>query len=146
MPDDVEDLVQEGRVGLILATRKYDPARGKFSTYAIWWVRRAVLRVMARWPRADEPRDPNDPIWDQLTAPPAEAALEAAEVRSALEAALRRLPPREALVLRRRFLDGLTLDAVGRELGGITREAVRQVQVRALARARRLCPRLEDLL
>jgi RNA polymerase primary sigma factor len=41
------DLIQEGNVGLIKAVSKYDPARGcKFSTYASWWIKQAILRAI----------------------------------------------------------------------------------------------------
>jgi RNA polymerase primary sigma factor len=41
------DLVQEGNVGLMRAVAKFDHRRGfKFSTYATWWIRQAVLRAI----------------------------------------------------------------------------------------------------
>jgi RNA polymerase sigma factor (sigma-70 family) len=41
------DLIQEGAFGLMRAARKFDPARGKFSTLATWWIRRAIQAAVA---------------------------------------------------------------------------------------------------
>jgi RNA polymerase primary sigma factor len=79
------DLVQEGMVGLVRAVERFDHRRGlKFSTYAVWWIRRSVL----------------DAIGGERTIRiPAQARQQIAAVRAA-EAGLRRVgsaPSEEAI-------------------------------------------------
>ncbi len=44
----MEDLIQEGNAGLLIAVDRFQPERGtKFSTYAVWWIKQAIQRGLS---------------------------------------------------------------------------------------------------
>lgn len=161
----LEDLINEGNLGLLRAAERFDPDRGvRLVSYAAWFVRQRMLEA-ARRARTPAPPDPirpgrqrraillsldapvgregsGTPLAELLAGPPGTTPEERAhrrDRRRTLETGLAFLPPREERVLRLFFgLDGggaRTLGAIGRELG-VSRERVRQLKARALVRLR----------
>ncbi len=57
------DLIAEGNLGLLNAIDKFDPSRGfKFITYAVWWIRQAILKSLPQQSRAA--RIPMSHVYD----------------------------------------------------------------------------------
>jgi len=49
------DLIHEGNLGLIEAARRYDPSRSDFQSSALWWVRQAMMHLLAEAGRTSDP-------------------------------------------------------------------------------------------
>ena len=161
------DLIDEGNIGLMRAARKFDERKGiKFISYAVWWIRQAILQERAEQSRVvrvplyraravsqaqlslDAPVASSDDgqlleyLPDDIMPRPDEQALKNSLAES-LESAMALLRPREVHIIRLYFgLGGeepLTLEEIGAQLG-ITRERVRQIRDRALRRMRQSMP------
>lgn len=114
----VDDLVQEGVVGLLSAIDRYDPSRAAaFSTYAFWRVRASVTHALTAQIRTgegdarvrvvslDQPDADGEPLSTRLADPAEgpEAQLERREQSRTLHRALRRLRPRKSTIVSRHF-------------------------------------------
>jgi RNA polymerase sigma factor (sigma-70 family) len=49
------DLIHEGNLGLIEAARRFDPARADFQSAAMWWIRQAIMHLLAETGRPADP-------------------------------------------------------------------------------------------
>jgi RNA polymerase primary sigma factor len=160
------DLIHQGNLGLIEAARRFDPGRNvKFITYAVWWIREAMMHVLADQTRAFcfPPKlfavlragapdvSLNDPVsadgsrqlgdtLPQAIVPHVEDALIHQSDLDALASALNELDGKEREVVRLRFGFGTdeprTLQEIGDRLH-LSRERVRQIESRAKDKLRR---------
>jgi RNA polymerase sigma factor (sigma-70 family) len=155
-----DDLVAEGAVGLVIASKRYRPHLGgearTFNTFAVHWVRQRVRRYVERRlhlipvPKGRPGRPPrlapdvlSTDFWrgkgnstdaTQPATDPRDADA-ARHARELVGPALRFLTAKQKEVVRRRFWLGQTLEETGRAVG-LTRERVRQVEKDALTRLR----------
>ncbi len=131
-------------IGLAKAARFYAPGRGRFATIAGLAIRQEISRAVALEIR----RPPMTRLYDhegedrQLAVAradedPVMLADRCDQAGRALEM-LAKLPITHALVLRHRYLHGLTLRETGRKLGGLTKERIRQIEQLALKTLRKL--------
>ncbi|MBI2523927.1 sigma-70 family RNA polymerase sigma factor [Candidatus Peregrinibacteria bacterium] len=129
------DLIQEGNAGLLHAVQKFEPRLGwKFGTYATWWIREAITRADTIITSGTEEKCT---LGDLIPAHGTDVTLAVwqRQLHTRIEEVLCTLPGgaqgRRARIIRQRFLEGKTLDEVASTFG-ITRERVRQLQMRAL--------------
>jgi RNA polymerase primary sigma factor len=152
--DNFFELLSDGNMSLMRAVEKFDFSRGnKFSTYASW----AIMKNFARSIPEEKTRREryvtgNEEFFD---ATPDQRTDEQEVVQAAEQASykvnrlLEYLDPREREIIRLRAgidsAEGMTLEKIGEKLG-ITKERVRQLNVRAMKKLRGLVDRQKDEL
>jgi len=145
--DNFFELLSDGNMSLIRAVEKFDYSRGnKFSTYASW----AIMKNYARSIPEEKTRKEryvtgNEELFDAApdTRTDEQEIVAAAEQAShKVNRLLEYLDPREREIIRLRAgldngTEGMTLEKIGEKLG-ITKERVRQLNVRAMKKLRSL--------
>src|SRR5919198_894127 len=137
---DLSELVAIGNEGLLKAVRKFDPDHGvKFISYAVWWVRQAVLKALA-----EQTRSVRIPLNQNS------ALVRMSRAKGFLAQELGREPTDEEIAIAlndsvdnilslyyglEEGSEALTLEKIGALLG-VTRERIRQIRERAFEKLR----------
>ena len=152
-PMEFEDLFQEVCVNFMKRAHNWDPSKGRFSTYfhrsAWFWMGRTIHYWCSgkKCPAPHiHPVSINDSFSDTLVDPQHDLLQDviASDARSVLLATIRQLELRDRIILINYFFIGKTLEQIGKEDLGLTRERVRQIKVRALKRLRAF-PEIQQL-
>jgi RNA polymerase sigma factor (sigma-70 family) len=145
--DNFFELLSDGNMSLIRAVEKFDYSRGnKFSTYASW----AIMKNFARSiPEEKRHRERYVTGHEELFEVSPDNRSDEQECVSSVEQTKHRvnrlleyLDPRERQIIRMRagldnYSEGMTLEQIGQQLG-ITKERVRQLNVRIMAKLRNI--------
>lgn len=144
------ELVSDGNISLIRAVEKFDYARGnKFSTYASWAILKNFARsVPAEHQRLDRFRTGQEEVFEQSSEFRGSFFLDEhmnRSQRAVIRELMQELDGREQRVIACRFgleegAEPETLEQVGNRLG-VTKERVRQIEVRTLEKLRRIVER-----
>jgi RNA polymerase primary sigma factor len=145
--DNFFELLSDGNMSLIRAVEKFDFSRGnKFSTYASWAIMKNFARSIPEEKRRRERyvtgHEDMFEIAPDTRTDEQEIVASAEQSKHRVNRLLEYLEPRERQIIRMRagldsYSEGMTLEEIGQQLG-ITKERVRQLNVRIMAKLRNI--------
>lgn len=153
------DLIQEGNRGLIRAAEKYDHTLGnKFGTYATWWIRQAITRVLEKKSNitiedetiisTEDPEGENKSFIKDKSPQPLDSMISDC-LKSDVDKSLKSLSPKEHKIIYLYYgLDGeepKTFKEIGESLN-LSHETVRKIHNKALDLLRHSNTKLESYL
>jgi RNA polymerase sigma factor (sigma-70 family) len=151
--DNFFELLSDGNMSLMRAVEKFDYSRGnKFSTYASWAIMKNFARsIPEEKHRRERYLTGNEDLFDAAEdhrSDEQECLASAEQATHKVNRLLEYLDPREREIIRMRAglddgSDGMTLEKIGAKLG-ITKERVRQLNVRAMKKLRSLVEDKKD--
>ena len=147
------ELLSDGNMSLMRAVEKFDYFRGnKFSTYASWAIMKNFARsIPGEMHRRERFVTGNEEVFDAAEdkrTDEQEVIAAAAQATAKVNRLLEYLEPRERDIIRMRAgldsgSEGMTLEKIGEKLG-ITKERVRQLNVRAMKKLRTIVEKTKD--
>jgi len=145
---EFEDLLQEGNLGLTRAIEKYDPAKGRLTTYADSWIRAFIRKFISEWLETNKKEvsattegeeGPVDVI--ELTpsgAPTPEEELQEKQKNKGIQLAMKKLNDNEQFVITNRYFatNPLKLQEVGKRLN-VSMQRAQQIQDAAVTKLKK---------
>ncbi len=158
--EELEDLINQGFIGLYKAAEMYKPDKGaKFLTYATYWITQSIQRYIQNCGKLsrvlgmcslDKPigEEEDMSMYDLIPSPEdmegdAMDRMEQDQLRTVIWPIVDTLPKDQATVIRERYQERHTLDEIGKKLG-TNKERVRHIEADALRYMRR--PRIRKVL